>query len=297
MRHAVVANRFTLSCIGVWLWCAMTSHTYAEVVNENVRSPILGRGWAYRVYLPPGFSGAAERSYPLLVLLHGSDGDESAWDPAFPVLDDLILAEAIAPLIAVAPASGTSWWVDGEEPFETALFSDLIPEIRSKFPVSQYRNAVVVAGFSMGGYGALRYALVRPELFGGAILLSPALYAEQPPNGSTARSSGAFGTPFDSNLWAARNYTAVFPGYLERKMPVQLFIGAGDDDWNHPGNHGANMEIQAVTLYNTIHKQFGNPAELRIVNGAHDWSLWLPLFEEGMTVMARSLAPIRAEGR
>jgi hypothetical protein len=77
-------------------------------------------------------------------------------------------------------------------------------------------------------------------------------------------------------------------------MPVQLFIGAGDDDWNHPEDHGLNMEIQTTLLYNKLNKQLGSPAELRIVDGSHDWALWLPLFKEGMKVMARDLAAFRA---
>lgn len=293
MNCAPFAYVRSLLWSGPWLWFAMMDLAKAEVVEESVYSPVLARTWAYHVYLPPSYDSTDNQTYPVLFLLHGSAGDETAWDPAFPVLDDLILRSEIAPVVAVAPGSATSWWVDGLERIETAFFSDLIPDVRDKYPVRNNREARVVAGFSMGGYGALRFALTCPEQFGGAILLSPALYAEQPPNGSSARSSGAFGRPFDSGLWASRNYTALLPGYLAKEMPVQVFIGAGDDDWNHPGDHGLNMEIQATLLYNKLNKQYGSPAELRIVDGSHDWTLWLPLFEEGITVMARDLTPFR----
>ncbi|MGH8224085.1 MAG: alpha/beta hydrolase, partial [Woeseiaceae bacterium] len=187
----------------------------------------------------------------------------------------------------------TSWWVDGVEPIESAFFSDLLPDVRKKYSVSDEREARVVAGFSMGGYGAMRFALAHPERFGGAILLSPALYEHLPPIESSARSSGAFGTPFDPRLWTSRNYLALLPAYLAGQNSVQLFIGAGDDDWNHPGAHDMNIEIQATVFYNTLNKKHGSPAELRIADGSHDWALWLPLFEEAMKVMARELQPFR----
>ena len=294
MKRAPFAYAKRLLWSGPCLCFAMMDLSKAEVVEDSVYSPVLARTWAYHVYLPPSYDGAENQTYPVLFLLHGSAGDETAWDPAFPGLDDLIVRGEIAPVVAIAPASATSWWVDGVEPIESAFFSDLIPDVRDKYPVRNHREAWVVAGFSMGGYGALRFALTYPEQFGGAILLSPALYAEQPPDGSSARTSGAFGRPFNSCVWASRNYTALLPDYLAREMPVQLFIGAGDDDWNHPGDHGLNMEIQTTMLYNKLNKQYGSPAELRIVDGSHDWALWLPLFEEGMKVMARDLSAFRA---
>ena len=45
----------------------------------------------------------------------------------------------------------------------------------------------------MGGYGALRYSLAHPDLFGAAIVLSPAVYFPEPPSDSSTREFGAFG--------------------------------------------------------------------------------------------------------
>lgn len=231
--------------------------------------------------------------YPVIILLHGSGGDESDWDIAYPSLDSLIERGDVAPVIAVAPASETSWWVDGVEPFEQAMFSDLIPALRRRFAIRDDRRAWVVAGFSMGGYGALRYALAHPETFGGAIALSPAVYAKQPPNGSSARSSGVFGKPFDPALWASLNYPAVLSSYLAKQLPVHVFLAAGDDEWNHPEGPEFNVEVQVAHLYNLLNKQHGISAELRIADGSHDWALWLPLFEQGLKGMAAELEHFR----
>ena len=45
----------------------------------------------------------------------------------------------------------------------------------------------------MGGYGAIRYSLAHPDLFGASIVLSPAVYVPKPPSDSSTREFGAFG--------------------------------------------------------------------------------------------------------
>ncbi|MGH8165844.1 MAG: hypothetical protein ACREQ1_01315, partial [Woeseiaceae bacterium] len=89
MNHAPFAYLGSLLWSGPWLSFAMMDLASAEVVEESVYSPVLARTWAYHVYLPPSYDSADE-AYPVLFLLHGSGGDETAWDPAFPGLDDLI---------------------------------------------------------------------------------------------------------------------------------------------------------------------------------------------------------------
>jgi enterochelin esterase-like enzyme len=260
----------------------------SEMLTETIDSKILNGPMAVRIYLPQDYD-SQKGEYPFLLLLHGSGGRETDWDKAFPVLDKLIAGGKLAPLIAFAPASGTSWWVDGKQEYETALLRDILPNLMKKYKLSPYREAWAVAGFSMGGYGAMRYGLLYHELFGGAIMLSPAIYNELPPDGSSARSSGAFGEPFSSESWTARNYPALLPEYLASGEKTYFFIGAGDDDWHHEEGLHFNIEQQAVKFYGILHKIHKNPAELRIVNGTHNMALWLPLFEEGLLYLAKNL--------
>lgn len=255
---------------------------------EEFESETLGRSWAYSIYLPDGYEGS-NLEYPVIYLLHGSGGDETSWNEGIAVIDRLIEDGTIPPTIAVAPASGRSWWTDSIEPFETATVQDLIPEIDSSYRTVESREGRGIAGFSMGGYGALRYALVYPDVFGAAVLLSPALYDDQPPPDSSARSTGAFGDPFEPELWTERNYPATLESYAEGEHEVPVFIAVGDDDWNEPAGWEYNVEYQSVRLYERLNKETGSPAELRVVNGAHDWELWEPMFAEGLEYMFETL--------
>lgn len=277
------------SMMMLWLIYSSLWAGPGTVSRVGIASEILGREWPCKVYLPGGYDSTASR-YPVVYLLHGSGGDENEWDRIYPVLDSLIAAGSIPPLIAVAPASGTSWWVDGRERFESAFFSDLIPAIDRQYRTIIRREGRAVAGFSMGGYGALRYALAHSDMFAAATLLSPALYAQQPPPESSARSSGTFGDPFQAEVWAARNYPAVLETYLLQQYRAPVFILSGDDDWNHPEGFEYNIEQQAVLLYGLLNRKGGSPAELRIVNGGHNWRIWQPGFIAGIEYMMQFIA-------
>lgn len=170
----------------------------------SLKSLNLGRDWPYRIYLPSGYA-TSEVRYPVLYLLHGRGGDETSWDEGLRVIDQLIGTNKIPSLIAVAPAGGTSWWVDTLEPLEIAMIRELLPHVASSYRTVQAREGRLLAGFSMGRYGALRYALNYPETFGAAMILSPAIFENTPPPGSSARSSGAFGLPFGEQLWTQLN--------------------------------------------------------------------------------------------
>lgn len=275
--------------LGLLVFGCLSYLNASEIRVDSVQSASLNRPWKFHVYLPDAEKSSSQQKYAVIYCLHGSGGDESDWDRAFPLLDTLIRTGKIPPVIAIAPGSGTSWWVDGQQPFESAFFKDLVPFVEKKYPIKIEKSARIVAGFSMGGYGALRYALTHPEFFGGAILLSPALYNEQPPLESSARTSASFGNPFSPKRWEKKNYQEILPKYFAALSPVCFFIAAGDDDWNEPEGVRFNMELQSVLLYQALHKSHDNPAELRIVNGGHNWKLWLPLLKQGLETMSTEL--------
>ncbi len=204
------------------------------------------------------------------------------------MLDTLIKAGKVPPAIAVAPRAA-HWWVDTVEPFERAFIIELIPFVDTAYRTISLREGRAVAGFSMGGYGALRYALAYPEWFAAAILLSPALYNALPPPGSSAL-TGAFGTPFDPALWSRLNYPETLKSYVEKGFEVPIFIAVGDDEWNEPAGWQYNVEYQAVLLFERLCKELGRAATLRIASGGHDWELWAPMFGAGLAYITRFLA-------
>jgi enterochelin esterase-like enzyme len=200
-----------------------------------------------------------------------------------PTADALIARGEIPPAIIVMPDAGTSWYVDRKEKMETAVIEDLLADVQRNFRVIDARNGRLIAGLSMGGYGALRFVLKYPETFAAAALLSPAIYDPEPPQNSGARRVGVFGSPeFDAQVWKQLNYPALWEAYLAKKVAVPMYINSGDDD-------DYFIEAEATRLYTMLRKQ-GQPAELRIVDGPHRWPVWESTVGDAMRYVFRHAA-------
>jgi enterochelin esterase-like enzyme len=194
--------------------------------------------------------------------------------------DALIARGDIPPCVIVMPDAGTSWFVDRKENMETAVIADLIPDVEKNWKVLSSRPGRLVAGLSMGGYGAMRFSLKYPELFAAAALLSPAIYNPEPPENSSARRVGVFGAPdYDAAVWKAYNYPVLWDAYLVKKLPVPMYINSGDDD-------DFFIEAEATQFYSLLRRN-KQPAELRIVNGAHVWQVWESTIGDAMKYIFR----------
>lgn len=259
-------------------------------------STTLGEPIAYNVYLPAGYAGSGDR-YPVLYLLHGRGDSKSAWLQMKSTLDELIAAGEIQPTIAIMPdapwSSRASYYVDsayaGADPgrkVETAFTKDLITHVDGAFRTVADRTGRGVAGYSMGGYGALRYSLAHPDLFGASIVLSPAVYVPEPPNDSSTREFGAFGlgkSLFVGSVYRKLNYPAVFESFEASGLSLPMFIAVGDDEYKNPlpKDSTHDLDFEAAVLFNQAVRVDNLSAELRIVDGGHDWDVWGPAFAEG----------------
>ncbi|MGF6918946.1 alpha/beta hydrolase [Paraburkholderia sp. 40] len=243
----------------------------STVASRSFHSDALGRDLNYTIYLPGGYRADGPR-LPVLYLLHGNNGDAKDWltqGHLQNAADTLIERKEIAPVVIVMPQGGTDWYVDRKEKMESAFFDDLLPEIETHYAVATQRGGRMIGGVSMGGFGALRYALTRPEMFWGALLLSPAIYTSEPPRASAARRVGVFGErQFDPRVWHELNYPAQWDRYMSQAYRLPMFIASGDDD----------LDIQAdASLLYTHLRLAGNPAALRIIDGGHTWDVWSAL--------------------
>lgn len=266
------------------------------ITTHAFRSATLGEDIAYNVYLPAGYSGSSQR-YPVIYLLHGRGDSMSAWTQMKGVLDDMIGRGDIPPTIAIMPdapwSSRASYYVDSAyrggdpgRPVETAFIKDLIPHVDSTYRTLASRDGRLIGGYSMGGYGALRYSIAYPELFAGSIVLSPAVYYPTPPDDSSAREFGAFGRGHDlfvGSIYRRLNYPAELPRFAAKNLPSHMFIAVGDDEYQNPKfeDYVHDLDFEAHVLYKWAENTPNMSAEFRVLDGGHDWDVWGPAFEEG----------------
>src|SRR5215204_1145839 len=114
---------------------------------------------------------------PVLYLLHGLSDDDTTWSRRTSI------ERYVAPLglAVVMPQVHRSFYLDEAigNRYWTFLSEELPSVVGSFFRVSQRREDTFVAGLSMGGYGAVKWALRQPERFAAAASLSGALDASQ----------------------------------------------------------------------------------------------------------------------
>ncbi|RKF24719.1 alpha/beta hydrolase-fold protein [Micromonospora globbae] len=276
------------------------------LTTATAPSPALGGTIDYTVYLPYGYAGDTGTRYPVLYLLHGRGDTMQAWTRVKADLDRMIADGEVPPVIAVLPdapwSSRGNWYVDSRytgaddpgRPVETALTRDLVAHVDATYRTAAHRGARLVGGYSMGGAGALRYALAHSDLFANALVLSPAVYRPLPPADSSAREYGAFGDGeqrFSDEVYERLNYPALLPG-LDPESPVRMYIAVGDDEWANPDPADAahDLDYEAATLYNTVRRADGVAAEFRVLDGGHDWDVWRPAFVDGLRHLAGTLS-------
>lgn len=263
--------------------------------GHSIASPTLGRSIPYAIYLPEG-ARQAQRRFPVMYLLHGLRDDENAWlvhGDIAATLDRKIAAGELQPMIVVMPLAGDSWYVDDARPngygrMAQALTSDFISGIDAIYPTASCAAGRAVGGLSMGGFGAMVYALTKPQLFAAAISLSGSLFTEQAEeiNVRLARFGqvfdGVYGEPFDPKRF--RSWT-VFER-LKHAPPeaarVKYWLAAGDQDFSG---------ILSGTV--RLHQEFlarGMASELRITSGAHTWALWSTAIDPALGWLSPLLA-------
>lgn len=262
------------------------SRPRGRLITERVASATLKRDIPLIVYLPPGYDHGAGR-YPVVYLLHGAGGDERDWTgPASmqQLADRLIAAGAMPPAIIAMPGCRECWWVDGRrDRAETAFWSDLVAAVDVRYRTVGTRDGRFIAGLSAGGYGAIRFALKYPDRIGAVAAMSPAIYADTPPAASAARKQPPFlrtDGSFDEELWDARNYPSLLPAYLAQKYRVPMYLTAGDHD-------ALGIAYETALLHKRLLETQASIAELRVLDGDHNWKLWSATLADALTFLFR----------
>ena len=127
------------------------------------------------VYLPPSYAGDQARRYPVVYLLHGYGGRDDTFTARLAKLqesaDRLSAAQGFSDMIVVMPNAfalhkGSMYSnsvTTGD--WESFIAEDLVAYVDGRYRTLAKRMSRGLAGHSMGGYGALRIGMKRPDVF------------------------------------------------------------------------------------------------------------------------------------
>jgi enterochelin esterase-like enzyme len=274
-------------------WDAISELTvHSHQLGEQVRALVLRPD-------PP----AAQPRW--LYLLHGRGSAAAELVPALAAVRDAVRSGALPAHVVVAPdapwSNRASFWLDSRyagdpaggvaagRPVESAMLADLVPAVEDRIGPPSGRARRAVGGISMGGGAALRWALTRPALFGAAVLLSPAVYAGLPPDGSSMRAFGAFGSAadrFDAGRYRELTYPALLSGRSPASAPLRVAILVGDREPPvAAGPAVRDLDLEAARLHAALKRQPSVHTALRVRAGGHDWSFWRPALLDGLAIV------------
>jgi putative tributyrin esterase len=139
------------------------------LLNINFYSSVLGMNCQMDVILPQKKhekdikSKSENVKYPVLWLLHGGSDDQTAWQ-RHTSIERYVEGLGIAVVMPAAHMSLYSNMACGGRYFD--YIAEELPQIvREFFPISERREDNYIAGLSMGGYGAMKVGLSKPENF------------------------------------------------------------------------------------------------------------------------------------
>ena len=128
-------------------------------------STVLGMCTSCDVILPQQTDAdAPAREFPVMYLLHNLTKSHSTWQ-RMTCIERYALNHGVAVVMPDAQLSSYADMVHGGK-FFTYIADELPGLMRSFFPLSGRREDTFICGASMGGYGALKIGLTRPEQYG-----------------------------------------------------------------------------------------------------------------------------------
>lgn len=258
-----------------------TQYSRGKVLEGRIiESEILGREVSYTVYLPFDYD-TSERYYPVVYLLHGFGGHDIDWiqfGEANLQCDKAIAENSIPPMILVMPDGENTWYMnnyDGSIMYEDFFINEFIPKVESEFRIRSEKRWRGIAGLSMGGHGALFFALKYPDLFQASAAFSAGTHTkaellEMDLDSWNLLYKNVYINDVEGDMrinehFAANDVLTIVRNIEPEKLRfTRFYIDCGDDDFLIKGN----MELHSLLIDKQVQHEF------RVRDGGHQWSYW-----------------------
>jgi len=217
-----------------------------------------------QVYTPPGYKDH-RRSYGMLLVYDGIQYTTAVPTPS--ILDNMIAAKAIPPVIAVfleSPDRDVEFPPNDE--FQRFIGDELVPDLQAHYRLTGDASKNAVVGSSYGGLAAVYTAFKHPTVFGNAISQSGSFGWAPPASNATAGVNQRGGNP-DSG-WLIKRMAESPP----KKIRLYLDVGT----WEGGGMLSSNRLMRAVLT--------GKGYDVRYLEapGTHHSYYWMLRLPDGL---------------
>ena len=265
--------------------------------NQTFYSATLKEEIKYNVLLPAEYLVDTVSNYNVVYLLHGYGDDQSAWGSSLNIQlisDEQQKTSNIQPMIYVMPQGFNSYYCnayDGSFNYMNMLINELVPLIDKRFRTNATNTARAVAGYSMGGFGALTLAMQHPEVFSVSLGLSPSMntdvqYASLSQDGFNLQwgaifgGKGTMGTGRITSYYKSQCPLHIIADKAASSFStVRFYIDCGDDEERL---YAGNGELHSLMRDKSIAHEY------RVRNGAHTTGYWIQSMAEGLRYIDKS---------
>jgi len=202
----------------------------------------------------------------VMYLLHGLSDDQTNWQ-RYTGIEEFTKWKNLA---VIMPTTQRGWYSDMYMGFNWYTYiTQELPEIMHRFfpCLSQKREDTIVAGLSMGGYGAMKIAMRNPERYSCGAALSGAFDVEKFSREATLETAEEFEDTFGpvEQIKGSENDLFALADRLKDK-PVQphLFMCCGKQDFVYDHNVRLRKKLMDVGADLTYEES----------DGDHNWKFW-----------------------
>jgi putative tributyrin esterase len=226
-------------------------------LNQNT---VLEKMTSFTVIVPDDKPGP----FPVLYLLHGLSDDHTAWTRR----SSIERYVGGLPLIVVLPNGERSFYTDAKErsraAFETYIVQDVVGFVDRTFRTIPTREGRVVAGLSMGGYGAIKFALKYPDKFCAAVSHSGAVDFARGDFTRTDNWGREWRPIMGSHPAGGPDDIFALAETVDRNILPALRIDCGTEDFLLDHNRALHAHLTGLGL----------PHEYEEHPGGHEWVYW-----------------------
>lgn len=209
------------------------------------------------VVFPADFEKQKKGERPFLFLLHGSGRNERT------LIDNPLTRQAMldAGYTIILPDGDSAWYVDSpvNPKAKYATYTEEVLRLAErKYGLSRDPSRRAISGWSMGGYGCVRFAETHPNEFGTlasmiGVIDYPRSSEEFPPGQSYRLRTDCFGD--DPEVW--KTYNPIY--FAEKLKGMSILLITGDVAFDRTMNENFCKELDRLQI----------PYRFEMLKGAH----------------------------